>query len=350
MSKPNDNALRTVEAAAAEAADWYARLRTENVSEMDAARFRAWIAADPSHRREFEAIDDFWDDLEVIAKSPEVLQERAAIARRRAATTRNEGSAGRSGVVWAAAAALLLVVGVMAWTYGGRADRYVTGVGEQRIETLSDGSVITLNTATDIRLHFSPDQRGVELVSGQANFEVAKDAARPFIVTAGNRSVRAVGTQFDVFKSGDKVTVTLIEGKVAVTPAHASPAPAPRSSSTTSDEIVLAAGEQVSYGLKSAPTTPRDADIPRVEAWRARKLDFSDTPLIEAIAEANRYSRVQIVLDAPALKDARISGRFEAGRNDLFAEGLEGYFHFHVERSEDGRIVLRPGPLTRFRE
>ena len=350
MSKPNDNALRTVEAAAAEAADWYARLRTENVSEMDAARFRAWIAADPSHRREFEAIDDFWDDLEVIAKSPEVLQERAAIARRRAATTRNEGSAGRSRVVWAAAAALLLVVGVMAWTYGGRADRYVTGVGEQRIETLSDGSVITLNTATDIRLHFSPDQRRVELVSGQANFEVAKDAARPFIVTAGNRSVRAVGTQFDVFKSGDKVTVTLIEGKVAVTPAHASPAPAPRSSSTTSDEIVLAAGEQVSYGLKSAPTTPRDADIPRVEAWRARKLDFSDTPLIEAIAEANRYSRVQIVLDAPALKDARISGRFEAGRNDLFAEGLEGYFHFHVERSEDGRIVLRPGSLTRFRE
>lgn len=342
MSKPIDNALRTVEAAAAEAADWYARLRTENVSEMDAARFRAWIAADPTHRREFEAIDDFWDDLEVIARSPEVLQERAAIARRRAATTRKEGSAGPR-VAWAAAAALLLAVGVMAWTYGGRADRYVTGIGEQRIVTLSDGSVITLNTATDIRLHFSPAQRGVELVSGQANFEVAKDAARPFIVTAGNRSVRAVGTQFDVFKSGDKVTVTLIEGKVAVTPADAPPAPAPRSSSTMSDEIVLAAGEQVSYGLRSAPTTPRDADIPRVEAWRARKLDFSDTPLNEAIAEANRYSRVQIVLEAPALKDARISGRFEAGRNDLFAEGLEGYFHFHVERPGDGRIVLRAG-------
>ena len=342
MSKPIDNALRTVEAAAAEAADWYARLRTENVSEMDAARFRAWIAADPTHRREFEAIDDFWDDLEVIARSPEVLQERAAIARRRAATTRKEGSAGPR-VAWAAAAALLLAVVVMAWTYGGRADRYVTGIGEQRIVTLSDGSVITLNTATDIRLHFSPAQRGVELVSGQANFEVAKDAARPFIVTAGNRSVRAVGTQFDVFKSGDKVTVTLIEGKVAVTPADAPPAPAPRSSSTMSDEIVLAAGEQVSYGLKSAPTTPRDADIPRVEAWRARKLDFSDTPLNEAIAEANRYSRVQIVLEAPALKDARISGRFEAGRNDLFAEGLEGYFRFHVERHGDGRIVLRAG-------
>ena len=341
MSKLEDDPLRADEAVAAEAADWYARLRAENVSEMDAARFRAWIAADPTHRREFEAIDDFWDDLEAIGGTPEVLRERGTIARRRAAATRKDGRAGRRGV-GAAAAALLLVIGVVAWLYGGRAERYVTGIGEQRIVILSDGSVITLNTATDIRLHFSPDRRGVELISGQANFEVAKDAARPFIVTAGNRSVRAVGTQFDVFKSGDQVTVTLIEGRVAVTPADASPALAPQLSSTKPEEIVLTAGEQLSYGLKSAPTTPRDADIPRVEAWRARRLDFSDTPLQEAIAEANRYSRVQIVLEAPAYKDARISGRFEAGRNDLFAEGLEGYFHFQVERPEDERIVLRP--------
>jgi transmembrane sensor len=208
--------------------------------------------------------------------------------------------------------------------------------------TLSDGSVITLNTATEIRLRFSADRRGVELVAGQANFEVAKDAGRPFIVTAGNRSVRAVGTQFDVFKSGDKVTVTLIEGKVAVTPADASSASAPRSSNAKPDEILLAAGEQLTYGLKSELTAPTSADIPRVEAWRARKLDFSDTPLAEAIAEANRYSVVQIVLKAPAFKEARISGRFEAGRNDLFAEGLEGCFHFHVERPGDGQIVLTP--------
>ena len=343
MSKLKDNQLRADEVAATEAADWYARLRAENVSEIDAARFRAWIAADSTHRRAFEAIDDFWDDLELIAESPEVLRERGAIARRRAAATRRKGRARRR-LVWAAAAVVLLVIGAVVWTYHERADRYVTDIGEQRIVTLADGSVITLNTSTEIRLHFKPGRRDVELVSGQANFEVAKDAARPFIVTAGDRSVRAVGTQFDVFKSADKVTVTLIEGKVAVTRADASPASAPRSSDTKPDEIVLAAGEQLSYGLKSAPTAPTNADIPRVEAWRARKLDFSDTPLVEAIAEANRYSVVQIVLEAPAFKDARISGRFEAGRNDLFAEGLEGYFHFHVERSGNGQIVLTPRP------
>jgi transmembrane sensor len=342
MSKLTGNPIRAGEAAAAEAADWYARLRAQNVSEIDAARFRAWIAADPAHRREFEAIDDFWDRLEVIAESPEVLRELGAIARRRAAATRNYGRAGRR-IAWAAAAAVLLAIGVVTWIYRGRADLYVTGVGEQRIETLPDGSVITLNTATEIRLHFSPDRRAVELVSGQANFEVAKDAGRPFIVTAGNRSVRAVGTQFDVFKSGDKVTVTLIEGKVAVIPADAPTASTAGSSNSTPDEIVLAAGEQLSYSRRSGVTPPSTADIPRVEAWRARKLDFSDTPLAEAIVEANRYSAVQIVLQAPAFDGARISGRFEAGRNDLFAEGLEGYFHFHVERPGDGRIVLTPG-------
>jgi transmembrane sensor len=341
MSKPRDSQLRANEVAATEAADWYARLRAKNVSEMDAARFRAWIAADPAHRLEFEAIDDFWDELGAIAESPEVLRERGAIARRRASAMRNNGRERRR-IVWAAAAVVLLVIGVVAWTYHGGTDLYVTDIGEQRIVTLADGSVITLNTATEIRLHFSSDRRAVELVAGQANFEVAKDAARPFIVTAGNRSVRAVGTQFDVFKSGDKVTVTLLEGKVAVTPADASPASAMRSSNTKPEEIVLAAGEQLSYSLKSGPTALRNADIPRVEAWRARKLDFSDTPLAEAIAEANRYSVVQIVLEAPVFKDARISGRFEAGRNDLFAEGLEGYFHFHVERPGDGRIVLTP--------
>jgi transmembrane sensor len=342
MTKLTGNPLRAGEFAATEAADWYARLRAQNVSEIDAARFRAWIAADPAHRREFEAIDDFWDGLQVIAESPEVLCELGAIARRRATATRKKGRAGRP-ITWAAAAAVLLVIGVVAWIYRGGTDLYVTGVGEQRIETLSDGSVITLNTATEIRLQFSPDRRAVELVSGQANFEVAKDAGRPFIVTAGNRSVRAVGTQFDVFKSGDKVTVTLIEGKVAVIPADAPTASTAASSNSKPDEIVLAAGEQLSYSLRSGVTPPSTADIPHVEAWRARKLEFSDTPLAEAIAEANRYSAAQIVLQAPAFEDARISGRFEAGRNDLFAEGLEGYFHFHVERPGDGRIVLTPG-------
>lgn len=338
MSEANSNTSNRREATAAEAADWYARLRAADVSELDAARFRAWIAGDSARRREFEAIDELWDDLKAIERAPEVLRERAAIAARRAQSARR--TSGRRRIfAWAAAAVAVLVLGTALWIQHRSVNSYVTDIGEQRTVPLPDGSVVTLNTATEIRLHFSPERRAVELVSGQANFEVAKNPARPFIVTAGDRAVRAVGTQFDVYKSGEKVTVTLIEGKVAVVPADSRLLSA-GSATATLEEIVLTAGEQLSYRGKASASERKPVDVARVEAWRTRKLDFSDTPLEDAIAEANRYSATQIVLDAPELKNARISGRFDAGRNDLLVEGLQGYFHFHVEREADHRIVL----------
>jgi transmembrane sensor len=303
-------------------------------------RFRAWIAGDPERRREFEAIDGFWDDLGAIENSPEVLRERAAIARRRAMSSNGPAAASTTAGrryqrkrFWAAAATVLVALGTVYWIQYQPADHYATSVGEQRTVPLADGSVVTLNTSTEIRLYFSADRRSVELVSGQANFEVAKDPSRPFVVTAGGSEVRAVGTQFDVYKTADKVTVTLIEGKVAVKEVQLEDGAAPA-------EINLTAGEQLSYEVKTGTVRRASADISRASAWRARKLEFSDTPLADAVAEANRYSRIQIELDAPELQNARISGTFEAGRNDLFVEGLQSYFRLHVERAADRRIVL----------
>lgn len=356
MTGPKSQAHVSV---ATEAADWYARLRAQDVSELEAVRFRAWLAGDPARRREFEAIDTFWDDLAAIETSPEVLRVRADLSARR--RHKNKWHARP----WAVAATLVIAVGGawFAWQQW-NTGRYVTDVGEQRTVPLADGSLITLNTATEIRLHYSETLRGVELVRGQANFEVAKDPKRPFIVTAGGGAVRAMGTIFDVYKATDKVTVTLIEGKVAVTPHEMSslplsaleeskepaaregeglrrkalvPAPA---ETPKAAEIILAAGEQLSYATTAGVVKLASADVPRVTAWRARKLDFSDTPLLEAIAEANRYSRDQIVLEAPELMDARISGAFEAGKSDLFVEGLQTYFRLNVERGAGHRIIL----------
>lgn len=333
---PNQNSVAT------EAADWYARLRAPDVSEIEAVRFRAWLAGDPACRREFDAIDAFWEDLAAIERSPEIVRVRKAIATRR-----------RRKKVWsgylATAAALLIAVGVVlaAW-HPWSVERYVTGIGEQRMVPLADGSVVTLNTATEIRLRYSRARRVIELVHGQANFDVAKDPDRPFVVTAGGGLVRAVGTVFDVYDSADKVTVTLIEGKLIVTPKQPSLleqfGKASSAKPAGPSEFVLRAGEQLSFAANDNAVKLGSADIARVIAWRARKLEFSDTPVLEAIAEANRYSRDQIVLDAPELAGARISGTFDAGKNEAFVEGLQTYFHLDVERATDHRLILTQKP------
>jgi len=104
--------------------------------------------------------------------------------------------------------------------------------------------------------------------------------------------------------------------------------------------IVLKAGEQVTYGAPRVAPFRTTVDLQRASAWRTRKLDFADTPLAEAIAEANRYSRLKIELRAPQFAAARISGIFDAGRNEALAEGVRAYFGLRVEHRGDDLIVL----------
>lgn len=316
-----------------QAAYWHTRLRDEDFSETDRTRFEAWLEGDPARRKELDALNALWARLGAVAHSPEVMAERQAlakIARRR----RVFQAAG-----WAIAASVVCGVGALAWrSVAPKTEHYATAIGEQRTVELSDGSKVTLNTASELRVHFTRGERRLDLLAGQASFDVEKDRTRPFIVTAGSGQVRALGTVFDVYKRTDKVVVTLIEGSVAVVPDLNEKAPA------TDPTIILAAGEQLSFGEKDAAPTRASVDLQQASAWRARKLNFVDTPLNEAIAEANRYSRQKIQLRAPGLQDAKISGVFDAGRNESVAEGLRAYFRLRLTRSGDDLIVLTEPP------
>jgi transmembrane sensor len=322
-----------------QAADWHARMRSGALSELDEARFRAWLAASPAHQREFHELSALWDGLEAVAQSPEVLAEQELIAQRAPAPVvtpvaipvvtlaRRPARASRRAVLgWALAASLIASVSVFSYRQIFGAERYVTGVGEQRTVSLDDGSVVTLNTTSQMRVRFSAGRRSIELLQGQAHFEVAKDPGRPFVVSVSSGEVVAVGTEFDVYQRADDTVVTLVEGRVNVTPPQTPP-------------IELVAGEQLTFDATSA-SGPRPADLRRVSAWRSRKLDFADTPLSEAITEANRYSQQKIELRAPHLADARISGVFDAGSNEMLAEGVKAYFGLHVEHLGDDLIVL----------
>jgi transmembrane sensor len=290
---------------------------------VDDARFNEWLASHPSHRQAFEELGSLWNRLDDVAQSPEVLAERRQLAKRRPHVR------WRTVAAAALAASLIIAIGFVWWQrLYVSTEVFVTGLGEQRTIPLTDGSVVTLNTSSELRLHYSRNERRLELRSGQAVFEVEKDTERPFIVSAGSGETVALGTVFEVYKRDDDVLVTLIEGKVAIDPQR------------TNRPHLLQPGEQLAYGGASEEVVRKSVDVQRASAWRARKLDFVDTPLAEAIAEGNRYSRVKIELRAPGMEDAKISGVFDAGRNDSLAEGLRAYYGLRLERPGDDLIVL----------
>lgn len=315
-----------------EAADWHARLRREPLSEMEEARFRAWLAGNPARRQEFDALSALWNQLGALADSPDVLAElrRAEPVVEIPPPLAAPRVSRRAVLGWALAASVAATAGLVSWQWLAAPEIYATGVGELKVVPLGDGSVITINTSSRVGVRFTRSQRRIEVLSGQANFAVAKDAARPFIVSAGGGETLAVGTEFDVYQRENSTIVTLIEGRVNVTsPLAGTPA------------LALSPGEQVSYSAHETPQR-KAADLRRTSAWRSRKLDFANTPLREAISEANRYSNLKIELRGAELADARISGVFEAGRNDSLAEGVRAYFGLRLERYGDDLIVLSP--------
>jgi transmembrane sensor len=255
----------------------------------------------------------------------------------------------------ALAAAAVILVGVFIRspaneTFVGTA---ITEIGALRQLPLPDGSIVHLNTDTAVDIHFSSTERLVRLTRGEAFFAVARHPTRPFRVEAGAISVRAVGTAFNVRWRADAVEVLVTEGKVSVNPAESSPTetatnPSAVLSSITFDPRVLTAGEKA---IVSAAVDDRKAAEPlmiakldplRIEsalAWQARRLEFSETPLSEVVAEFNRYNRQRVVIADPALGAVSFGGAFRSDGYESLVEVLEQSFNVVAERREEETIL-----------
>ncbi|MGE5501698.1 MAG: FecR family protein, partial [Ignavibacteriales bacterium] len=188
----------------AEAAAWVARLQGPSRDKAAEQAFRRWIEADPAHAAAFDRATQVWEGI-----------GGAAVGMKVGAGVRDRM---RMRVAASVVAGLLLAGGGWAVL---RDPVYATHVGEQRTVRLEDGSVLALNTDTKVVVHYTKARRDLRLVRGEAQFDVAKNRARPFIVTAEGEQVRAVGTSFVVRDEGHAVSVTLLEGKVTVTPTAA---------------------------------------------------------------------------------------------------------------------------------
>lgn len=311
-----------------EASRWLVEFRTGEVDDDMRRQFAAWLRTSPEHVTAYLQLTAFWDDAGRYDPQREIDIE-ALIADSAAqdnvvefATAPDVGRAADSSPThvsraaskrrWVAAAAVASLVATLTmWLVFGSGSRYSTEVGEQRTLLLADGSTVKLNALSEIRVRLSEHERVIDLLSGQALFQVAKDKNRPFIVSSGDTLIRAVGTQFDVSRKSSGTVVTVVEGRVAVL-SRESPARAASETVEAPRSIELGAGEQVR--LTSAPVLPqpRDADVASATAWTQQLLIFESTPLPEVAEEFNRFNTRQLVVEGTALAGVNVSGTFPA--------------------------------------
>lgn len=324
------------------AADWDARLRAPDCSADERQAFDNWCRAAPENRRAFDELQDLLGALRGAADSPELRSMREA-ALNAAEPKRDQRKLWGAG--WAAAAAVLAVgLAVVVLDQDSAVAplyTYATSIGERSTTQFEDGSTAVLNTNTRLRLDFDGREREVTLLHGQALFDVAEDSTRPFVVVAGEQRITAIGTIFDVRYEGDDIQVTLVEGVVDVVadPALGTHLTGP---ATVPEPVRLTAGQVLKTTALVTQTAPAvtETDAERATIWRQGRVFFDDAPLSEAVAEMNRYSTVQIVIDNPALDRHRVNGMFRTGRQTTFVEALESYFPVTAVKKTNNRIVL----------
>jgi transmembrane sensor len=236
-----------------------------------------------------------------------------------------------------AAAVFLLVVGSA--LYLGLApsgERHATPVGGLASVPMADGSNVTLNTDSQIRIALTDTERRVELGRGEAFFEVSKDPKRPFVVRAADKTVIAVGTKFSVRRDGDDIEIVVTEGKVKVEDGAAKW----YSHAGGSADVFLTPGSIAR--ADEAGVLVQRSTLPEAEehlSWRTGRLMFRDQSLVEAIGEFNRYNVRKIVIHDPAIASLKIEGNFRATNVEAFVRLLESGFPVHAELRAD-KILL----------
>jgi transmembrane sensor len=320
--------------ARAEASAWIVRLHGAHRTPELEAGFRRWLGATPDNAVEFERVTAVWEAAPhaSIAGLPRVVLRHPSPNPRR----------------FAIAATLLLFVAAATFlAYRLEQDpEYVTSIGEQRSVPLEDGSRVALNSNSRVQIEFTTDRRTVRLLRGEAFFEVAHNKERPFVVIAGDSEVTAVGTAFEVRYEPDHVDVTLVEGKVNVTStAEQLGYPVSASSFKTgarephSTGYAMTAGERV----RIAKGAPAKVDAPRVDAvtaWRRGEVMLDDTPLPDAVAEMNRYSKNPLIINGNSIATLRVSGIYHTGDSEGFAQTVARLYGLRVTQ-EGAQIHLR---------
>jgi transmembrane sensor len=283
----------------AEAAAWLARLRADDRTRDDEARFREWLAADPINAERFEYVSTIWDDMDALRDVPRSEPASPRLSRRR---------------MLAGSLAVFTVGGVgLQWSVA-NAGVYTTARGEQRRLTLEEGSRLLLNTDTSVKVRFDAEQRRIELRRGQAFFEVSTDP-RPFYVAAGAHDLTVGRGRFDMRREADHLSVLAIDG-VATLAEEVTAEKAPEN-----ELIRISEGQRVRVDAARRVEHDRP-NVTDMLAWQSGHAAFRGEPLAQVVTEMNRYTERELVLMDDRAAAMRISGVYRVGDNRAFARSL----------------------------
>ena len=339
------------------AAEWLLREEAGRLSPTERARLHDWLKSSPLHREAWDAVRQAATIAARSAADPRIMAMRTA-----ALSARAEPRAAPAWAMMAAAVVVMLAAGGYLILKSPRAPGaasvvvsdvtpdvaaapglwgpavYRTKVGERAAVTLADGSVVTLDTDSAIKVNYTDRERGVRLLRGQAFFQVAKHKPAPFQVYAAGQRITAVGTRFDVRVGADAdhaaLHVALIEGVVKV---------ARLTSAETNGQgpsVTLAPGQVLEDAGAGAPERVINVDPDPWTSWRRGVLEFNDVRLDSAVSEMNRYTDRPIKIADPSLAKLKVSGVFKTDDPEHFAQVLAEAFPIKVTHDPAGAAVL----------
>lgn len=335
----------------AEAARWFTRLQATQLPMEETVEWQRWMALDPRHAEAFQRLEDVWQRFSVLPRPALLPRETllcddydGSVPVSEWAARKRRSSLRRRPLLYAlaASAALMVISMVTLWLYRAGGEKVLeTRVGENRTVTLADGSRVSLGGQTRVMVNLQARLRQLTLSEGEALFAVAKDTARPFVVRAGSATVTAMGTQFNVQRTEDRVVVSVLEGQVQVQPIRTVvPVPWLEEIAPTvsrGDGKALNAGHRTVVdrsGLVAMATLP---DVSVATAWQRGRLDFEDEPLRYVIEVVNRYSAKRIEIEDADIAELRISGTVEEDHIAGWVASLDTAFG--IRATEDAETI-----------
>jgi transmembrane sensor len=327
-----------------QAAHWWVGLHNVDASAAEKREFVEWVARAPEcveaclRVAQVHAVlsraDVRWPETsaeDLVRGALAAPQDSVVPLRQRVPRKRDEEHR-RPALRWVAglAASVLVAASLGWWLMLARPQQFQTKVGEQHSVLLADGSRVTLNTASKIEVGLRADHRSIQLLEGEALFEVAHDAQRPFDVYAGKVVVRAVGTRFDIDRRATRTVVTVVEGRVALIAAG----------SRTGTLPVLSAGERVIVDSAGPSAVEHNVNLAETTAWTQHQLVFHRRPLGEVAEEFNRYNVGRIQIRSPLLREQEVTGTFRSNDVASFVAVLAGIGGVHVVDDGAGGYVV----------